>query len=101
MDTTDLESNWECENCGDEMTSSSVIEIENKVANQMRDAMNLTVEHLEEELLEITGCLHPNHYLLLLAQKHLIGAYGIDLNKQPTEKLIRRQQLCNNVRNIP
>ena len=70
-DVTNLDAIWKCEKCGHSMTPSDVIGVENDVANRLRDSINLTTEHLEEELKEIGKYLHPNHYLLLLAEKHL------------------------------
>lgn len=97
-DTSDLQSTWVCQKCQSEMPSSEVIGLENKIANQLKDALTLTIGHLEEELSEMAKILHPNHYLMLLVNKHLISSYGIDLQKQTMETLKKRESLCLQVR---
>ena len=71
--------------------------LETKLALEMRDALSLSLAHLEDQVEDMEKLLHQNHYLLLLAKRHLIGAYGINLEQKPLEVLRRRKQLCEEV----
>ena len=97
-DPSDVEAPWTCTTCGAAMSASDVLVLENKLALQMRDALDYSLEHLEDQVQELETLLHRNHYLLLLGKRHLVGAYGIDLEKKPTEILERRKILCEQVR---
>lgn len=41
--------------------------------------------------------LHSNHYLLILAKRHLIGMYGLNLSNETKENLELRERLCREV----
>ena len=67
----------------------------------MRDSLALSLAHLEDQVSEMEERLHPNHYLMLLGKRHLVGSYGIDLDIKSTEILEKRASLCEEVNRNP
>jgi len=91
---SDVEADWNCRKCGNASSPADIVALETKLALEMRDALSLSLAHLEDQVEDMEKLLHQNHYLLLLAKRHLIGAYGINLEQKPLEVLRRRKQLC-------
>ena len=96
----DINANWICEICRNEISPDKVIEIENGLANLLKDSVHSSFENVEKVVGELSNHLHSNHYLQILAKRHLIGMYGLDLSHETTEKLQIRETLCKEVRNI-
>ena len=55
-------------------------------------------ENVEKTINEVSDHLHTNHYIYILAKRHLIRMYGLDIATQETEKLELRERLCKEVR---
>ena len=71
-----------------------MIEIENKLANLLKDSVHSPLDYVEKVIEELSRHLHTNHYLRILAKRHLIGMYGLDLSNETTPRLQIREKLC-------
>ena len=80
------------------MSPEEIIEVENNLANLLKDSIHTSFDNVEKTVEELSNYLHTNHYLKILAKKHLIRMYGLDLSSETTEKLELRESLCNEVR---
>ena len=98
LSATDINANWACEDCRHEMSPDEIIEVENNLANLLKDSIHTSFDNVEKTVEELSNYLHTNHYLKILAKKHLIRMYGLDLPSETTEKLELRESLCNEVR---
>ena len=94
----DINANWACESCHNEITPEKVIEIENELANVLKDSIHTSFDNVERTVEELSNHLHTNHYLKILAKRHLIRMYGLDLMNETTEKILFRETLCKEVR---
>ena len=73
--------------------------MENNLANILKDCIHTSFENVEKTIQELSNHLHTNHYIYVLAKRHLIRMYGLDIPTQTTEKLELREKLCQEVRN--
>ena len=96
----DICANWRCETCHHEISPEKLLEMENKLANTLKDCIHTSFENVEKTIQELSNHLHTNHYIYVLAKRHLIRMYGLDISTQETEKLILREKLCQEVRNL-
>ena len=96
----DICANWRCETCHHEISPEKLLEMENKLANTLKDCIHTSFENVEKTIQELSNHLHTNHYIYILAKRHLIRMYGLDMSTQETEKLILREKLCQEVRNL-
>ena len=93
----DINANWQCQKCSAEISPEKVIEVENLLANLLKDSTRSSFEDVEKVMEELANYLHSNHYLLVLAKRHLIGMYGLNLAEETMEKLYLRESLCKQV----
>ena len=96
----DMTANWACEICKHEISPENVIAIENDLANVLKDSLQTSFDNVEKSIEELSNHLHTNHYIYLLAKRHLIRMYGLDLQNETTEKIQLRERLCKEVRNL-
>ena len=96
--TDNMNANWVCEVCKHEISSERLIEMENDLANTLKDSLHTSFENVERTVKELSNHLHTNHYIYILAKRHLIRMYGLDLPNEATDKLELREQLCKEVR---
>ena len=96
----DICANWRCETCHHEISPEKLLEMENKLANTLKDCIHTSFENVEKTIQELSNHLHTNHYIYILAKRHLIRMYGLDMSTQETEKLILREKLCQEVTNL-
>ena len=94
----DINANWRCETCHHEITPEKLLEMENKLANILKDCIHTSFKNVEKTINELSDHLHTNHYIYILAKRHLIRMYGLDIATQETEKLELREKLCKEVR---
>ena len=93
-----MNANWACEICKHEISPEKVIEMENDLANVLKDSIHTSFDNVEKTIKELSNHLHTNHYIYLLAKRHLIRMYGLDLQNETTENIQLRETLCEEVR---
>ena len=96
----DMNANWACEICKHEISPEKVIEMENDLANVLKDSIHTSFDNVEKTIKELSNHLHTNHYIYLLAKRHLIRMYGLDLQNETTENIQLRETLCKEVRSF-
>jgi len=91
---------WKCVACGLLLKTDEVNERENKVARAVKDLDNQSLAQFEEFLAQYEDDFHPNHYLMILLKRHLLGLYSGVLDKLDIPDLERVKSYCEQVNQV-
>ena len=82
---------WRCvvAGCGHTEQPGALSRRETEIAQQMQGLDNFKVVQFEELHESLAASLHPNHYLMVLLKRHMVGLYSTVLPELATEDLER------------
>ena len=75
--------------CGHTEQPAALSRRETEIAQQMQGLDNFKVVQFEELHESLAASLHPNHYLMVLLKRHMVGLYSTVLPELATEDLER------------
>ncbi|TRY75019.1 hypothetical protein TCAL_07034 [Tigriopus californicus] len=92
---------WTCSKCSNQVPAKIVLELENSIAKELKEAeSHKDIAVIEEILQKFETVLHPNHFLLILLKRHII-ALGCDkISELELEQLEKIQTFCEEVLNV-
>jgi len=91
---------WACTKCNLTMTSQEVMDVENRIATEMQGINNTAIEDFESFLSNAGRELHPNHYLMVLLKRHLVGLYSADMASHDTATLEKVSRYADCVESV-
>ena len=80
---------WQCIKCGYKVDAEFLNKRETDIAMEMAKLENLKVVQFEEFHEHLSSTLHPNHYLMVLVKRHMVGLYSTALPELGAEELER------------
>ena len=88
-DVTKDGSDWSCCKCGAVTDPQELSRRETEMATAMAALDNFKVVEFEKFHESLCHLLHPNHYLMVLLKRHMVGLYSTVLTELETEDLER------------
>ena len=82
-------SDWSCCKCGALTDPQDLNKRETEIATAMAGLDNFKVVEFEKFHESLCHLLHPNHYLMVLLKRHMVGLYSTVLTELETEDLER------------
>ena len=82
-------SDWSCCKCGALTDPQDLNRRETEMATAMAELNNFKVVEFEKYHESLSHLLHPNHYLMVLLKRHMVGLYSTVLTELEAEDLER------------
>jgi len=99
-DVANDQAQWQCIKCGYKVDSEFLNKRETDIAMEMAKLENLKVVQFEEFHEHLSSTLHPNHYLMVLVKRHMVGLYSTALSELGAEELERVKRYCEEVDSV-
>ena len=92
---------WICSGCPSKIDGKNIIELENDIAKELQKVEDQNdLEKFKKLFEQYRQILHPNHYLIILLKRHIIGLTAPNFVKLDIPELTDIQQMCDEVRNL-